>query len=115
MDIQTINNAIDELEHSDTTYENISDLAHLYIVRTAFHTENEADDILPAYNKYVALKRQYQLGEITEMIVIKSLQTVCTEIQELVSTLYKCTDMNKERKCIREMIQSMHDNFKTGE
>ena len=71
----------------------------------------ELSDILPSYLEYVALKREYQLGNISESRVIKSLKFVCIEIEEFLNTLYNCTDMNKERKCIIDMINHISTDF----
>jgi len=74
--------------------------------------KKELADILPSYYEYVDLKRDYQMGNISESRVIKSLKFVCIEIREFVDTLYSSTDMNKERKCIREMIDNISRDFK---
>ena len=103
MDINAIQDTIKELELGDTTLQNVSDLANLYIVRDRLlntDVKRELDDILPAYSDYVKVKQRYQKKEVSEGVVIKSLKYVCTEIEEFIDTLYKCTDMNKERKCI---------------
>ena len=110
MDIEAIYNAIDELENSDTTVENVSELASLYIVKQNLlskittDTEKELNDILPNYRIYVDIKRKYQLGQTSESDVIHSIKTVCKELQEFLCTLYCSTDMNKERLCIRSML-----------
>ena len=50
--------------------------------------------------------------EISEGAVIKSLKYLCTEVEEFLDTLYNCTDMNKERKCIKDMIDIIEERFK---
>lgn len=75
------------------------------------NTLKELQDILPSYVEYINLKRAYQMGEITESRVIKSLKFVCIEIREFLDTLYSSTDMNKERKCIRDMIYNISRDF----
>ena len=115
MDIIMIENTIQELENSETTFDNIKQLADLYIVRDKFKdnvVKSELSDILPAYSEYIKIKKQYQMGEISEGVVIKHLKYVCTEIEEFLDTLYKCTDMLRERKCIKEMINSIEETFK---
>lgn len=113
MDIYAINEAIATLENSETTLENISDLANLYIVKNSLQssTENELNDILPAYAEYIHIKKQYQMHEISEGAVIKSLKYVCVEIREFLHALYQCTDMGRERKCIRDMINTLYSDF----
>lgn len=115
MDINAIQDTIKELELGDTTLQNVSDLANLYIVRDRLlntDVKRELDDILPAYSDYVKVKQRYQKKEVSEGVVIKSLKYVCTEIEEFIDTLYKCTDMNKERKCIKDMINIIDERFK---
>ena len=119
MDIIAIKEAIEELENGDTSPDNVSELASLYIVyenlKTALKTmvEREYDDILPAYKQYCTTKRRYQLGEITEGAVIKDLKLVCTEIREFVSTIYKNTDMNRERNILTETLETLVNTYKT--
>ena len=115
MDIRTIDATITELENSETTLENIEYLAHLYTVRSilsnSVNVENEYNDILPAYSNYINIKKQYQMGDISEGAVIKALKYVCTEIIEFLLTLYSGTDMNKERKCLKDMINTIYSEF----
>ena len=115
MDINAIQDTIKELELGDTTLQNVSDLANLYIVRDRLlntGVKQELDDILPAYTDYVRVKQKYQRKEISEGAVIKSLKYLCTEVEEFIDTLYKCTDMNKERRCIKDMILNIDETFK---
>ena len=119
MDIDAINDNIEELESSSTTFENAQELAILYIVRD--HLQNsqirndndeikeEYEDILPRYRQYVDLKRRYQLGEVQDKEIHKSIKCVCKEIYEFIHTLYSCTDMPKERQYIRDMIGKLND------
>ena len=74
-------------------------------------TEKELIDILPSYLDYIDMKREYQMGNISEGRVIKSLKFVCIEIEEFLLTLYSSTDMNKERKCIKDMVNSISTKF----
>ena len=115
MDIYAIQDTIKELELGDTTLQNVSDLANLYVVRDRLldtDVKQELDDILPAYSDYVDVKQRYQRGEISDGVVIKSMKYVCREIADFIDTLYKCTDMNKERKCIKDMIDIIEERFK---
>lgn len=115
MDIKLINDAIYTLERSDTTLETIADLANLYIVQERLQVntvKQELDDILPAYSEYINIKKDYQMGKVSEGAVIKAIKSVCTEIQEFISTLYNCTDMNKERKIIKETTTFIYENLK---
>jgi len=115
MDINIIDYTISELEENAETLDDLADLANLYIVRDKIKskdvTQSEYNDILPTYNQYVNNKRAYQLGQINEGAVIKDIKSLCTEIQEFIDTLYSCTDMNKERKCIKDMLFSLHNKY----
>ena len=114
MDKYLIQEAITELENGETTLENITELASLYIVVDHFpinKVEDELNDILPAYGNYVAVKRQYQLRETTESGLVKAMKLLCTEIEEFITTLYQCTDANRERKCLKDALENIIKNF----
>ena len=107
MNLVDINRTIQELEQDSTTFENCYKLASLYIVKDKFNSgkvQNELNDILPQYMKYVDIKRRYQLGEISEKAVENQIKKVCQEISEFISVLYTSTDMPIERKYIKNMI-----------
>ena len=114
MDKTVVDEMINELENSDTTFQNCNDLAALYKVRDelgAAKVENEIDDILPAYRKYIETKTLYQLGQTDKESVIKSLDFVCQEIFDLIKTLYSCSDMPLERIKIQNMVQAIYDEL----
>jgi hypothetical protein len=120
MDIIAINEAIETLENSDTNFENVSELASLYICRANLQNlsnrqiervEDELEDILPYYTKYREIKTRYQLNQTTEGEVILGIKNVCREIQQFIDTIYSGTDMNKERICINKMIEQMHEKY----
>ena len=114
MELETIDDAIEELENSDTTVDNVAELASLYIVRehlagnVVSDTEKELNDILPNYKLYIGIKRKYQLGQCEESEVIHAVKSVCKELKEFLETLYYSTDMNKERICIRDMLNCLN-------
>ena len=110
LNITEINNTITELENGDTTFANCQRLASLYVVRDKFPVntvEHELSDILPQYKNYCAVKRKYQLNELTVDAVINSIGGVCKEIQEFIETLYGSTDTPEERERIQQMIQNL--------
>ena len=120
MDIQAIEEAIYVLETEDTTYDNVSELASLYIVRDNLKQpvktmvdgiNNELQDILPYYIKYRDIKTQYQLGKTTEGEVIQGIKRVCKELAEFINALYSGTDMNKERLCIKDMLVQLNEKY----
>ena len=121
MDLVAINDAIQMLEESDTTHENVSELASLYICRDNLETrlksshsasEHKTIDTLPLYTKYINTKRRYQKHEAIDSEVIQGIKDVCRELQELISTIYNNTDMHRERICIKRMIQTLSTKYK---
>lgn len=98
MDIQIIENTIDELEHSDISMNNAIELASLYIIRnnnlTGINKEEtggiqgEIEDILPAYTEYRQVKTQYQLNNLPDFVVVKTLKLLCQEIENVINLLY---------------------------
>lgn len=119
MDLMAIQDNIQELENDDTSVENVKELALLYIVRDNLQKSleqtgndkiiEEYTDILPQYHRYVEIKREYQLGNISQKAVETAIKKVCKEIQEFIHTMYSCTDMPKERTYIKEMIEKLQD------
>ena len=107
-----VNNTIEELENSNTTFENCLKLASLYIVRENYKSANltgnfnesevvqELNDILPQYKHYCDVKRRYQLDEVTEQAVLNDMTEVCRELKEFIQVLYSNTDMPEERHLI---------------
>ena len=121
MNIYTINKAITELEKSETTYENVSELSALYIVRENLTknstiisndaTERELQDILPCYKKYIEIKRDYQLGRATEDLLLDCMTAVCKEISEFIESLYNNTELFKERLKIEKTIKELSEKY----
>lgn len=114
MDITSIENAIEELENSPTTAENVAELASLYIVRTNLFKalqSNQSPNILPHYQTYIENKRSYQLDQNSEGAVIKSLKNLCSDLTEFFNRLYSNTDMAKERRCISELIEDFNKKY----
>ena len=120
MDLIAINDAISMLEESDTNASNVGELASLYICRANLEerlkqhgngVERELEDILPYYTKYCDIKRRYQLNQTTEHEVIQGIKSVCREISEFIDALYSGTDMNKERICIKQMLDQLHNKY----
>lgn len=117
MDIEIIQDNINELENADTTFDNVRELALLYVVRDNLKTStqtvvtNEIDDILPAYQKYIDAKRKFQLQQTDETGMLKYIQLVCQETKEFILALYKGTDMRKERHYIVETLSYLYENI----
>ena len=113
MDIKTINNAILELEEEETNFKNIQELAYLYIVKENLeksevdNVTRELNDILPCYTHYINVKRDYQLGRVTDESLVYAMEKVCKEIEEFIETLYFNTEFLKERLKIKRMIENL--------
>lgn len=128
LDLEEINNTIEELEHSNTTFANCEKLASLYIVRNYFKTTElpgyhvsesvyekdtikELNDILPQYNIYCETKRKYQLHQLTDEAVILAMKDVCKEILEFITTLYNHTEFEQERVEIENLISELNTKY----
>ena len=120
LNMEEINNTIEELENSSTTFDNCMKLASLYIVRDEHQktvtddgkqVESELNDILPQYQIYCNIKRKYQLQELPDTTVQIAMKAVCKEIEEFMHTLYSSTDMPEERELIRNLIHNLQEAF----
>ena len=116
LDIEQIRDTITELENGSTSFDNCLKLASLYIVSENYNrgqnasdnaVERELTDILPQYKKYVAVKREYELGNTGEKLVKNAIHILCNEIYEFLHTLYSCTDLQEERDAIHNLIQDL--------
>lgn len=123
MDITAIAEAINELENSSTTAQNVRELASLYIVKQYYKNASETivdasesvsaelDDILPRFKYYIQLKRKYQLHETTKDLLIISMCDVCKELKDFIFALYQNTETAEERKLIKGLIDSLQTNL----
>lgn len=123
MDMYMIDSTIEELEQSDTNFSNCDKLAMLYIIKDHYkkyppvlrglcdEVEEELNDIAPQYKKYCDIKREYQLGNTQKESVIKSIRLVTTEIKEFITILYNNTDMQEERKELKEMLRTLYNAY----
>ena len=71
----------------------------------------ELDDIIPTYNRYIEIKREYQLGNVSETAVLHALELVCSEIQDLISTIYSGTDSYKERRILNKFLNALQTQY----
>ena len=117
LDLQEINNTIEELEDSNTTFDVCNKLASLYIVREYMqksvhnNVETELKDILPKYREYCKVRKRYQLGEIEEIAVQNAMQYVCKEIKEFMQILYTSTYNDTERIMLRNLVSELREMF----
>lgn len=136
IDTQILDETIEELERGPISFNLCGKLASLYIVKEHLNTavnnennrvvareykddkpkteikvENELSDILPQYKKYIEIKRKYQMHNVTEEAVERSILQVCNEIREFIQTLYSSTDLPVERQRIREMLNTLISSF----
>ena len=115
MDIQIINENITELENLDTTFDNVQELAYLYIIKDHFtksdKIEQELSDILPAYQRYVEAKRRFQLNLTDSEPMIELLKLLCQEIADFIGILYSGTSTRKERHILEETLSKIHQKM----
>lgn len=120
MNIHDIESSINHLENSGTTFENCEKLASLYVIRdhyshnTVDTVVSEIYDVLPAYTDYINTKKRYQIGEVEKSEIQKKIRCVCKEIEELIQTMYRCTDMEEERAEINNMIEILKNFSKSS-
>ena len=112
MTIEDITLMIEEYEHSEPSLSNIRNLSALYNVRTHLKetsnkTASELNDIFPSYLKYIDTKRKYQKGEVSINPVYIDIKHLSEEIKEFISSLYKCTDTQKERDILVNTIKDI--------
>ena len=114
MNIEIINEMIEELEESDTTYANVADLASLYIVKDKLPMDKvtkELNDILPAYNVYRTVKRNYQVNGVDKSKVLRQMEFVCRELKEFICMLYSNSDLSEEREMILKTVKELDCEF----
>lgn len=109
MDMLEINNTIEELENGATTFDNAIKLSALYTIRDNLNsdTEKELEDILPQFRMYVAVKRGYQLKELSEDDLKFAMRSMCRDIEEFIETLYNNTELPDERDTIHNMLNHL--------
>jgi len=117
MNIDDINKEIARLVQ-DNSYEACQKLASLYIVKDHLRpeaidgTEKQLLDIFPSYNKYVAVKRNYQFGNAGEKAVEMALNNLCQEISEFIIALYSGTTSKDERQYIHRLLERLTEVIK---
>lgn len=113
LDISDINATIKYYEKQGTNLENCRILADLYTCKSYIENNynneetKELNDILPMYQEYCSVKREYQLGNIDKIKVINSMKNVCKELKDFITLLYSCTDMQEERELLDNMLKSV--------
>lgn len=112
LDIADIENTISKLESGSTSYDNCLKLASLYIVRDYYNkeethitpVEKEYNDILPSYNSYCDIKKQYQMNLLPKDSVLAAMQNLSKEIKEFLLIIYSSTDTQEERDMMKEQL-----------
>ena len=114
MDKSIIEEAIKDLEYSETTIKNVEELANLYIVLDHLKV---ADSVVPEfpilsiYEDYCDSKCKFQRKQIPEDAIISGIDNICTELGSFIRQLYCSSDTNKERKRILKLIQMLYDTY----
>ena len=120
MNVEDINTIIQELQDSEITPSNTRFLASLYIIKDKMekpvtrhdNTSNkELQDVLPAFNHYVDVKRKYQMQQISDDALVQSMKFVVQELREFIQTLYCNTSTRKERIQIESMLTELISQF----
>lgn len=116
MDKTLIEENIIELENSDTTFENVQELAYLYIIRdklftVADKTEKELSEILPAYEKYIDAKRKFQMKQSDDEQIIYYFNLTCEELKDFICSLYSGTSTRKERQSLINLLYELYNKF----
>lgn len=120
MNIVEVNDAIKELESSDSSLSNIRNLASLYIVQGQMQGKlnsvmqqsndavlNELYEVIPSYKQYVIAKRRRQLNEISEDLVLDTLSRLGKELKDFVKSLYTATASENERIILTKIITDL--------
>ncbi len=118
MKLADVNETINELQNSDFSLSNVRNLSALLNVREHLQNvtqskpdslEQELNDILPQYKNYCEIKRQYQLGKVTDDSVVSAMRQVCKEVKEFLLILYQNTDTKIERNMIKRMLEETEE------
>ena len=117
MDLTDINATIEELENQKVTFDSCQKLAMLYIVRD--HNQEEKPvvaqqataPLIPSYSAYCMDKRKYQLGQLTEIVVLDDLRFVCSDILLLVQRIYSGSDTEAEKEQIKSIIRELTTKY----
>lgn len=124
IDMSEIDSTIDTLENTPISFDVAFKLAALYVVRDHNKVlnlgvlqsekgtvEGEWSDILPQYQKYMTIKRDFQTNVLPKSAVVVSIDNVCREIEELIDAIYSGTDMQEERQSIISMISNLSEKY----
>lgn len=122
MNIIEVNDAIKELESSDSSLSNIRNLASLYIVQGQMQGKlnsvmqqsndavlNELYEVIPSYKQYVIAKRRRQLNEISEDLVLDTLSRLGKELKDFVKSLYTATASENERIILTKILTDLRN------
>lgn len=118
MNLAEINAGINELFNSPLTLSNARNLSALIVVQSYMKNaiqskpdalEQELNDILPRYKEYCNIKRDYQLGKLSEDDIIISMRRVCKEVKEFLLSLYENTETAQERTQLKTMLKEIQN------
>lgn len=76
-------------------------------VERSTESTSQNKPLLPAFQKYVDAKAQYQNKDTTKDKVLETLGAVSREIKNLILTLYNNTDMQEERDLLDKFFKSI--------
>lgn len=120
MDIEAINNAINELEGSETTVKNVEELACLYIIHDHLinnrHSHSSiSKSPIPSYYRYILSKQEFQKGVGAVQDVITCAKELNTELFQLLNNLYSGSDVPEERQLLQKNIEFFMKKHFTNE
>lgn len=106
-----------EMRSREPSAQNMRDVALLEIwlamnaepeqVERIIEPTPQSKPLLPAFQKYVDAKAQYQNKDTTKDKVLETLGAVSREIKNLILTLYNNTDMQEERDLLDKFFKSI--------
>lgn len=112
---------LEEMKSREPTAQNMRDVAllelwtnlktknnEIFINVSDTEIKKETRDILPAYFRYIEIKRKYQLKEVTQEKVFDSLKSLTDEIKDLLKLIYRNTDTPEERKILNTLISEIN-------
>lgn len=117
IDERELNQAIDECIKNPHNAQVCQQLASFLIIRSFLFPKDEeqttqysyADEsVLPAYDDFVNAKWLFQKGEGSKDKLIKTLNALLRQIQDLIKNLYSNSNTPEERAAITEVIEKMN-------
>ena len=127
MNLAEIEKWIDILENEEMTFTGCQKLASLYIcqehakagLKTMIDGSNEGIrkelcDIFPQYERYIEVKRDFQMHKTGKEELIRVLTYLCKELEEFVDALYTSSQTQEEQGVLDNLIKNLKNLSKNG-